>query len=65
MKIIIMSMDGTSLPIAKDENSNAVPGKRIPLEVEPADTVDTLKRMIEKIEGTSPGNDNGFLTDIP
>ena len=64
MKIIVMSMDGTSSS-QKMMNSNTVLGKRIPLEVEPTDTVDTVRRMIEKIEGTSPGNDAAFLTDVP
>lgn len=46
-----MTMDGA--PILGRYTDAA--GKRIQLEVQPTDSVDDVRRMIEKIEGTSPG----------
>jgi hypothetical protein len=48
----------------QDSQPTDMIGKRIQLEVQPTDTVDDVRRLIENMEGTSPGeNKRNFYAD--
>jgi ubiquitin C len=60
MKIFVMTMDGTTSPQVADHIDKI--GKRIQLEVQPNDTVEDIRKLIENMEGTSPGeNERGSM----
>lgn len=59
MKIFVMTMDGTTSTQVADHIDKI--GKRIQLEVQPNDTVEDIRKLIENMEGTSPGENERVL----
>ena len=59
MKIVIKTLDGASF--RNNERTDVGLGKRVILEVQPTDTVDDVRKLIETMEGTSPGENQIFL----
>ena len=54
-----MTMDGTTSTQVADHIDKI--GKRIQLEVQPNDTVEDIRKLIENMEGTSPGENERVL----
>lgn len=55
MKIWVMTMDGKKKKPTGVRKLTGILGKRIQLDVQPSDTVDQVRALIQNMEGTSPG----------